>query len=78
MEPTVTGRKPGLKATTEQKEKINIQQEQNEEIRIQKSEESPGWCSSVDLAWTANQSVAQWKSEESLTILWDNLKCSNI
>ena len=32
----------------EQKEEINIQPEQNEEARILKSEESPGWCSSVD------------------------------
>ena len=33
------GRKPGLKATMEQKEKINIQPKQNEETRIQKNEE---------------------------------------
>ena len=39
-EPTVTGRKPGLKANDlEQKEKINIHPEQNEETRIQKCEE---------------------------------------
>ena len=37
-EPTVMGRKPGLK-DLEQKEEINNQQEQNEETRIQKYEE---------------------------------------
>ena len=38
-EPTVKGRKPGLKSTDlEQKEEINIQPEQNEETRIQKNE----------------------------------------
>ena len=36
----------------DQKEERNIQSEKNEEIRIQKNEESPGWCSSVDWAWT--------------------------
>ena len=40
-EPTVIGRKPGLKATIWSKgEKVNIHPEQNEEARIQKSEET--------------------------------------
>ena len=44
-EPTVKGRKPGLKKkqknkpSLEQKEEINIPSEQNEETRIQKNEE---------------------------------------
>ena len=38
-EPTVKGRKPGLKTTVDQKEERNIQPVQNEETRIQKNEE---------------------------------------
>ena len=39
-EPTVTGRKPGLKSTIwNKKEEIIIQVEQNEETRIPKNEE---------------------------------------
>ena len=39
-EPTVKGRKPGLKSTIwNKKEEMNIQLEQNEETRTQKYEE---------------------------------------
>ena len=39
-EPTVMGRKPGLKINSlDQKEERNIQPEQNKETRIQKNEE---------------------------------------
>ena len=38
MEPTVTGRKPGLN-DLEQKKEINIHPEEKEETRIQKNEE---------------------------------------
>ena len=39
-EPTVMGRKPGLKSMVNiEEEEVNIQPEQNEETRIQKNEE---------------------------------------
>ena len=38
-EPTVKGRKLGLRSDLEQKEEINIQPEQNEETRIKKNKE---------------------------------------
>ena len=42
-EPTMNGRKPGLKSNgLEQKEEINTQPEQNEETRIQKNERGLG------------------------------------